>query len=215
MYTSSAVCHSRAGHWEGTDASVRLAAKRRFCLTLECDSSHSLYVQPSGINDSMTHSGPRCAFLKSSPALKACLQALGAREAFAPSQVLFREENNNLGVFLLLRGRIRMSVKGLPKLDRVFSAGSVLGLPSTFTGHAYSLTAMAVTEAATVHVPQASFLQLMKERADLCREATEMLGREVTFIQAALAERRRQAARSRLSPAALGAFLVTPPDSTY
>jgi len=31
----------------------------------------------------------------------------------------------------------------------------------------------------------------MTGRPDLCREATDMLSREVTFIQAALAERRR------------------------
>ena len=92
-----------------------------------------------------------------------------------------------------------MSVKGLPKLDRLFSVGSVLGLPSTFTGHAYSLTAQAVTEADVVHVPAEAFLQLMRERADLCREATEMLGREVTFIQSALAERRKQTASRKLA----------------
>jgi CRP-like cAMP-binding protein len=155
----------------------------------------------------MTKVGARCSFLKSSPALKGCLQALGARERFAPSQVLFREDDTNAGVFLLLRGKIRMSVKGLPKLDRLFSAGSLLGLPSTFTGHAYSLTGVAVTEAETIHVTQASFLQLMKDRADLCREATEMLGREVSFIQAALAERRRQAARNKLSSTEMGALM--------
>jgi CRP-like cAMP-binding protein len=155
----------------------------------------------------MTKVSVQCTFLKSSPDLRACLRALGARECFTPTQVLFREDDGNSGVFLLLRGKIRMRVHGLPQLDRLFSAGSLLGLPSTFTGHTYSLTAEAVTEAAIVHVPQASFLQLMKERADLCREATEMLGKEVTFIQAALAERRRQAARNKLSPAEVGALV--------
>jgi len=36
----------------------------------------------------------------------------------------------------------------------------------------------------------------MRERPDLCREATDMLGRELTFIQSALAERRRQIAKA-------------------
>ncbi|HTV65666.1 MAG TPA: Crp/Fnr family transcriptional regulator [Bryocella sp.] len=153
----------------------------------------------------MTKVRGHCTFLKSSPALKACLRGSGVRERFAPSQVLFREDDANVGVFLLLRGKIRMSVKGLPNLDRLFSAGSLLGLPSTFTGHTYSLTAEAVTEAETVRVPQSSFLQLMKDRADLCREATEMLGREVTFIQGALAERRRQAANHKFPSAELSA----------
>ena len=47
-----------------------------------------------------------------------------------------------------------------------------------------------------VHLPREEFLQLMRERPDLCREATDMLGREVTFIQSALAERCRQMAEA-------------------
>ena len=86
-----------------------------------------------------------------------------------------------------------MSVDGLPNLDRLFPAGSLLGLPSTFTGHTYSLTARAVSELDAIHVTQEDFVRLMRERSDLCREATEMLGREVTFIQSALAERRKRA----------------------
>jgi hypothetical protein len=39
----------------------------------------------------------------------------------------------------------------------------------------------------------------MLERPDLCGEATEMLGREMTFIQSALAERQRQVGSARTS----------------
>jgi hypothetical protein len=48
-------------------------------------------------------------------------------------------------------------------------------------------------------VAQDDFVRLMRERPELCREATEMLGREVTFIQSALAERRKHAASRKLS----------------
>jgi len=155
----------------------------------------------------MTHVGAQCSFLKASAALKSSLEAAGRKERFAVSQLLFREDDANNGVFLVLRGRVRMGVSGLPKLDRLFSAGSVLGLPSTFTGHTYSLSAQALSEVDAIHVPQGDFLQIMRERPELCREATEMLGREVTFIQAALAERRKQAARNKLSPAEIGALI--------
>ena len=100
-----------------------------------------------------------------------------------------------------------MGVRGLPKLDRLFSGGAVLGLPSTFTGHTYSLSAQSVTEVEAIHVDQTAFLQIMRQRAELCREATEMLGREVTFIQGALAERRKQAAKNKVSPAEIGALM--------
>ena len=155
----------------------------------------------------MTNVGPQCNFLKASAALKTCLEAAGTRGRFSAGQNLFLEEDSNKGVFLLLKGRVRMSVRGLAKLDRLFPVGSVLGLPSTFTGHNYSLTAQAMTEVEAVNVEQANFLQIMRERPELCREATEMLGREVTFIQAALAERRKQAAKNKISPSELGALV--------
>ncbi len=139
--------------------------------------------------------------------MKTCLEAAGVRERFSATQALFREDTGNIGVFLVLSGKVRMSVRGLPKLDRLFSAGSLLGLPSTFTGHTYSLTAHALTEVEAILVGQTSFLQIMRDRPDLCREATEMLGREVTFIQGALAERRKQAAKNKVSPADLGALV--------
>jgi CRP-like cAMP-binding protein len=155
----------------------------------------------------MTSVAAQCNFLKASALLRAALEPAGNRERFSRSQLLFREEDNNAGVFLLLRGKIRMGVTGLPRLDRLFSTGSLLGLPSTFTGHNYSLTAQAITDVEVLHIPQAGFLQLMRERSELCREATEMLGREVTFIQSALAERRKQAAKNKISPLEIGALI--------
>jgi CRP-like cAMP-binding protein len=155
----------------------------------------------------MTNVGAQCSFLKVSPQLKSSLQPVGRKEQFSVSQLLFREDDGNAGVFVVVKGKVRMGVKGLPKLDRLLSAGSVLGLPSTFTGHPYSLSAEAITDVDAIHVGPDTFLQLMKERPDLCREATEMLGREVTFIQSALAERRKQAAMQKISPAEIGALV--------
>ena len=155
----------------------------------------------------MTNVGSQCGFLKGSAELKTCLQPAGRRERFSATQVLFREDEGNTGVYLLLKGKVRMGVRGVPKLDRLFSAGSILGLPSTFTGHPYSLSAEALSEVDAVHVSQETFVQLMRERPDLCREATEMLGREVTFIQTALAERRKQAAKNKLSQLETGVLV--------
>lgn len=151
----------------------------------------------------MTHVGARSNILKASPTLKISLEAAGRKERFSPTQPLFREDADNTGVFLVTKGKVCMSVQGLPKLDRMFTAGSLLGLPSTFTGHPYSLTATALSELDVVHVAAEDFLRLMREQTELCREATEMLGREVTFIQSALAERRKQAVARKLVTAQL------------
>jgi CRP/FNR family transcriptional regulator, polysaccharide utilization system transcription regulator len=142
----------------------------------------------------MKHVGLKKNILKASEELQTTLDAVGSSQHYSTAQVLFCEDGNSVGVYLVCKGKVRMSVRGLPSLDRDFAAGSLLGLPATFTGHAYSLTAVTLAESEVVFVPREKFLELMHERPDLCREATDMLGREVTFIQSALAERRRQLA---------------------
>ena len=123
--------------------------------------------------------GAKRNILRVSAKLKAGLEAAGPKRDFPPAHVFFREDSESLGVFLVCKGRVRMGVRNMPRLDRVFPAGSLLGLPSTFTGRPYSLTAVAVVPSVTVHIPREKFLQLMRERPDLCREATDMLGREL------------------------------------
>jgi len=142
----------------------------------------------------MKNVGPRANILKASEKLRNSLEALCSKQHYSSAYVLFREDSESEGVFLVCTGKVRMSVQNLPKLSRDFGVGSLLGLPSTFTGHPYSLTAITLAESEIAHVPREQFLELMRDRPDLCREATEMLGREVTFIQSALAQRRRQLA---------------------
>ena len=147
----------------------------------------------------MKSGGARSNILKASDVLEVSVTEVGTREQFPAGNALFREDGGNVGVYLILRGKVCLSVRNVPKLDRIFGRGSLLGLPSTFTGRPYSLTAVAITDAEIVHVRQEDFLSLMHERSELCREATEMLGREVTFIQSALAERRKQLARKKIA----------------
>jgi CRP-like cAMP-binding protein len=140
--------------------------------------------------------GVKSNILKVSDDLKAGLESAGGKQNLPPAHVLFCEDGETAGVFLVLTGKVLMGVRDMPELDRVFSAGSLLGLPATFTGRPYSLTAVTVVQSNIVHLSQEEFLQLMRERPDLCREATDLLGREVTFIQSALAKRCRQMAEA-------------------
>ncbi len=144
----------------------------------------------------MANVGPKSNILKVSSQLKKSLISAGVVEHYPPKRPVFDVEQENQGVYLVLKGRVCLSVKDLDKLDRVFWPGSLLGVPATFTGRPYSLAAVAVTDTDVLHVGRDAFLELMTKRPELCREATDMLSREVTFIQAALAERRRQRTNS-------------------
>jgi CRP-like cAMP-binding protein len=130
--------------------------------------------------------------LKVSSNLKKSLVSAGTVERFPSKSVLFEIEEENRGVYLVLKGQVCLSVKDTHKFDRTFSRGSLLGVPATYTGHTYSLMAQAATDAEVLHVERQTFLDLMSQQPDLCRETTDMLSREVSFIHAALAERRRE-----------------------
>ena len=136
--------------------------------------------------------GTASNILKVSSKLKKSLMAAGVVERYPSQHYLFRQDQDSRGVYLVLKGKVCMSLKYLDKLDRTFSSGSLLGIPATFTGQPYSLAAVAVTDAEAVHVERQAFLDLMTHQTELCREATDMLSREVSFIQSALARRRRQ-----------------------
>jgi CRP-like cAMP-binding protein len=147
--------------------------------------------------------GTNTSILKVSPAFKSSLEAIGENNQFPSAHVLFRDGDRNRGVFLVRSGKVLMSVKSMPKLDRIFSAGSVLGLPSTFTRNCYSLTAVTIAKSEVVHVPREQFMELMCQKPELCREAIDVLGPEVAFIQSALVERRLSVGRGKLSPGAI------------
>ena len=147
----------------------------------------------------MKRAGAKNNILKVSEELKKSLEAAGTNSRHPAGHVLFREDGDSVGVYLVRKGKVRMSVRDLPELDRDFDSGSLLGLPSTFTGRPYSLTAVTLVDSDVVHVESKEFLDLMRDQPELCREATDMLGREVTFIQSALVERRRQLATAAIA----------------
>jgi len=124
--------------------------------------------------------------------LRKALQGVGKTDNFPCGSVLFHAGDRNKGIFLICDGRLCLQVPGAAHLERTFSAGSILGLPSTFIGKPYSLTGTCVTECSVIHIGKKKFLELMTRRLDLCREATDILSREVAFIFSALGTRSRE-----------------------
>ncbi|MFZ1136930.1 MAG: Crp/Fnr family transcriptional regulator [Terracidiphilus sp.] len=136
--------------------------------------------------------GSKPNILKVSNLLKKSLVKTGTVVRYSKDQHVFEVDQENQGVYLVLKGKVCLTVQDLHQFDRVFPAGSLLGVPATYTGHTYSLAAVALTEAEVLHIERQAFLELMAQQPDLCRETTDMLSREVSFIHSALAEKRRQ-----------------------
>ncbi len=142
----------------------------------------------------MKRVGHICQTLLAPVELRQALSEIGKREYSESQSVLFQAGDRNAGVFLVCAGRVCLEVPGMPHLTRAFSAGSILGLPSTFSEKPYSLTAAAAMDSELVHVSKKKFLDLMKSQPDLCRQATDILSREIAFIFSALRGHPGQAA---------------------
>jgi CRP-like cAMP-binding protein len=54
---------------------------------------------------------------------------------------LFRRGDKAVGVFLVRRGKVSLSLDGTSVISRTLGPGSLLGLPATLSGEPYSLTA--------------------------------------------------------------------------
>jgi CRP-like cAMP-binding protein len=140
--------------------------------------------------------------------LRRALKRVGKIDHFDCGSMPFRAGDKNTGVFLVWTGKVSLQVPGAPQFDRTFSVGSVLGLPSSFIGKPYSLTAVCITDCTLVHVSKKKFLDLMTRRLDLCREATDILSHEVAFILSALGKDPRETRLKRSSKTSLRSLVA-------
>ena len=115
-----------------------------------------------------------------SDALRDALMALGERIDMAPGQVLFRQGEDVRGVFILLQGKVRLSLadRGI-FYQRWVSTGGVLGLPATMCLKPYSLSAEAEEPLSAVFIAHTTVKEFLRTRPDLCFEVVEILAREV------------------------------------
>lgn len=134
----------------------------------------------------MKNVGNLCETLLATASLRTALAGIGSSERHPSQSVLFNAGDKGAGVFLVCAGQVRLDVPGVPQLSRIFSAGSVLGLPSTFSEKPYSLSAVSASDCDIVRVSKKKFLDLMMDQPELCRQANDILCREVGFILAAL-----------------------------
>ena len=96
--------------------------------------------------------------------------------------VLFHEGAPAEGVFLLLRGAVKLSVgssHGDNLLLRTASPGEVLGLSSALTGQGYEVTAETTSPAQLVFIPRKDFLRFLRTHSEICLRVVESLSNDV------------------------------------
>jgi len=102
--------------------------------------------------------------------------------------LLFRLGQPCCGVFLVNRGQVRLSLDAGSSLYPAQSvgSGSVVGLPATFSGEPYSLTAEAKTNCHLLFIPRRRLLALLHESPQAGLQILRVLGEEIFQMRKAV-----------------------------
>jgi len=119
--------------------------------------------------------------LKLSPDLYKYLKSAARPIVKRRGTVLFREGRPGRGAFLIRSGEVRMTLGDKSKLYpvRTLGSGSVIGLPATFSGEPYSLTAEAKKDCHLYFVPRRKLLDLLRRNPEVGFNIVRILSEEI------------------------------------
>ena len=92
------------------------------------------------------------------------LAAITSASSYPKGATLFVEGQLPRGVFILCRGRVKLSTTsadGKTLIVRISDPGEVLGLPATITGKPYELTAEVIGPTQANFIPRQEFLNFL------------------------------------------------------
>jgi CRP/FNR family transcriptional regulator len=106
---------------------------------------------------------------------------ISVASVYPAGSVLYVEGQAARGVFMVCRGRAKLSIAsrdGKSLITRVAHAGELLGVGSAILGAPYQATVETLEACQIRHVKREEFLHFIKEHADACYRVTEQLSRE-------------------------------------
>ena len=106
------------------------------------------------------------------------LEAIKYTTAYPKGALLFVEGQAPRGVFILCRGRVKLSIcssDGKTLILKIAEAGEVLGLSASVSGKPYELTAETLSPCQVNFVKREDFLRFLREHNDVCLRVAEQL----------------------------------------
>jgi CRP/FNR family cyclic AMP-dependent transcriptional regulator len=110
-------------------------------------------------------------FCDLAPAALTYFEAIKYCTTYPKGAVLFVEGQEPRGVFVLCKGRVKLSIgsrDGKTLIMKIAEPGEVLGLSSTIGGKTYELTAETLDPCQVTFVRREDFLRLLKDHGDVC-----------------------------------------------
>ena len=109
------------------------------------------------------------------------LEALASTRREQSHAVLFRQGEAPRGVYLIRRGSVVLTLDS--RHHRRAGRGWILGLPSTFSGEPYSLTAVADENCEFAFIPREKVIEFVRLNPALALPLLEVLASEVSAVR--------------------------------
>jgi len=106
------------------------------------------------------------------------LDAISSTGMYPKGAILFGEDQQPRGVFIIRSGRVKLSttsVDGKSLILRFADSGEVVGLPGTISGQPYGATAEAMEPMQANFIPRDEFLHFLKEHSEVTVRVVEIL----------------------------------------
>jgi CRP-like cAMP-binding protein len=106
------------------------------------------------------------------------------------NEQLFHEGDKSHGLFLIKKGRLRLSLNASPGkmlIERVIGRGHIVGLPATVNGYPYSLNCDVVEDAELAYISRQDLTKLMKTDTTIAIKLLDLLSLEVQAMRIELA----------------------------
>ncbi len=146
-------------------------------------------------------------FCRLSPAALKAFEAIKFTTSYPEGAVLFAEEEAPRGVFVLCKGRVKLSMTscdGKTVILKIVNPGEVLGLNATVSGKPYHATAETLEPCQVNFVKREDFLRLLREHA----EASLRVAQELSNEYQVACEQIRSLGLSHSVPQRLARFLL-------
>ncbi len=103
---------------------------------------------------------------------------------FPRGSILFAESHEPRGVFILCRGRVKLSfssAEGKTVIMRIAEAGEVLGLSATISGHPYMVTAETIESCQINFIKREDFLRFLGTHAEASFRVDQQLAEKYNY----------------------------------
>ena len=111
--------------------------------------------------------------------LQAALEQDSKRVSKPVGTVLFRRGEQAAGMFVVLSGNVHLDFGVDSALSCSYGPGTLVGLPSTITRRAYSMTATVTEDAELAFLSPEGLESLLRRRPELCEQLLVILGKRI------------------------------------